>query len=213
MKPIVTHSRAAIQWGKWDWFLQFHHHHWIPEQYIICSLYADNPLWRFERRVWMVWVSYHNDNFFILCGTVVCNFNVIHPQRRNTKGWGCSKSFFTASIWQANSHVGCSRNHVLTFSSSRTQDWKLAFFTSRPPRTLAFITQEFFPKPRMVIAVIVPYDTRKMSLGELVWDKVKWIWKTVSSKTSMMSPAGFKESLFESVCTGGPPQEGNWAKG
>ena len=143
----------------------------------------------------MVWGPHRNVNFFILCGTVVCNFCVIHPQRGNTGGWGWTNSFlvfFTASIWQENSRVQCCKNRVLTFSSSRTRDCKLAFpWLPSPTGTLAFITQEFFPKPRLVIAVILPYDTLKMSL---LWVSLRsGFGRLYSSKTSNMSHVTFKE--------------------
>ncbi len=131
MKPIVIHSRTVIQWGKWDWFFAASPPLNSRTIYYLFSL-CRQPL----MKVWEKGVdgvsALSQWQLFISCGTVACNFNVIHPQRRNTKGWGCSNSFFTASIWQANSHVGCSKNHVLTFSSRRTRDWKLAFFVSRP---------------------------------------------------------------------------------
>lgn len=200
MNPIVIHSRTAIHWQSGTDYCSFTPHR-IPEQYIICSLYADNPLQYNGLREGCGW-CYHND-VFNLGGTVVCNFNVIHPQRRNTKKGEAVAIAFYSIHFGKQTVVYSAASSVFQLSPPAGHETATLLSLSFPPalRTLTFITQEFFPKPRLVIAVIVPCAVEE--LGELVCEQVKWSWKNVSAMLDL-----WRVSL-RSVCTGGQSQEGN----
>ena len=123
-----------------------------------------NPLWWFDSRVWMAWGPYHNDNFL----SCVAQWPVIstwYAQRGGIlKGEAAATAFYSF-------HFG---RQTVKYSATRTV-FQMSLLRLPSPRTLAFTTQEFFPKPRLVIAVVMggnvacsipllPYDTLKMYL-------------------------------------------------
>lgn len=100
---------------------------------------------------------------FMLCGAVVCNFVWYTHKEATLKGEAAAIAFYSFHLASKQSQNSAARTMLKLSPVSRTRDYKLAF-VSRPPRTSAFITQEFFPKPCLGIAAIAPYDTSKMSL-------------------------------------------------
>lgn len=121
----------------------------------------------------------------ILCGTVVCNFNVIHPQRGNTKGWGCSNSFFYSFHSASKQARRVLQEPCSNFLFKLNMRLKITFLRPPPPSCFGIHYSGIFSKATSGNNCDCALWHTQMSLGELVWAKVKWIWKTVSSKTSM----------------------------
>lgn len=113
-----------IQWESGTGYCSFIPPYWNPEQYISCSLYGLR-----EGRGWCE--GHIAMSTFLFCVAQSSVISVRYTHKEGTlKGEAGAIAFFffnTASIWQENSRVQCCENHVLTFSSSRTRDCKLAF--------------------------------------------------------------------------------------
>ncbi len=118
--------------GKWDWLLQFQPPLDYRTIYYLFSLWRQFPMMVWERGVWMVWGPFYKDNFLscVAQGSVICD--TAH-KRRNTKGEAAAMAFFTASIWQANSHSTLLQEPCSNFLLQKDTRLQISFLVSRPP--------------------------------------------------------------------------------
>lgn len=108
MKPIVIHSKTVIQWESGTDYCSF-----TPTGFqnnILFVLFMQTiPYDGFERRVWMVWGPFFNDNSL----SCVAQWSVISMwythKRRNTKGEAAAKAFYSFHLASKQSQYRAAR--------------------------------------------------------------------------------------------------------
>lgn len=141
-------------------------------QHIICSLYVHNPLSWLESRVWMVWGPHYNDNF-LSCGAQLTVILMCYTHKeRNTEGWGCSNSFLQL-LFGKQIVMYSVASTVFNFLLQQDTRLEISLLGLPSPCALAFITQEFFPKPRLVIIAVIVEGNVSRSMPLLPFDTIK----------------------------------------